>query len=236
MQTMTNPKSLFLYEEIMLLALRNKQGTATTDYLEYAVAGAVLAELLLDRRIAISDAQKHLIDVQDANPTGDPIIDECLERMRAGKKRASLETWVPRLAGIKNLRHKVAQQLCHRGILRADKDKVLHIFTRRIYPEINPVPEEKILERLRAAILGDDDTVDPRTVVLISLASSADLLIENLGRREVGNRRKRIKQIVNGEMTGKVTEEAIAASQAALLVTVIMPAIMVSVITAGKSK
>jgi Golgi phosphoprotein 3 len=73
-------------------------------------------------------------------------------------------------------------------------------------------------------------------VVLISLASSADLLIESLGRREVGNRRKRIKQIVNGEMTGKVTEEAIAASQAALLVTVIMPAIMVSVITAGKSK
>ena len=222
---MTDPKSLFLYEDIMLLALRNKQGTATTDYLEYAIAGAVLAELLLDRRITIGDARKQLVDVQNTNPTGDPIIDECLERMRASKKRASLQTWVPRLASIKNLRHKVAQQLCHRGILRADKDKVLHIFTRRIYPEINPIPEEKILERLRAALFGDDDKVDPRTVVLISLANGANLLSDNLGRREVKNRRKRIKQIVNGEMTGKATEEAIAASQAALLVTIIFPAV-----------
>jgi len=232
---MTNPKSLFLYEEIMLLALRNKQGTATTDYLEYAVAGAALAELLLDRRIAISETQKHLIDIQDTNPTGDPIIDECLQTMQAGKKRASLQTWVSRLAGIKSLRHKVAHQLCHRGILCADKDKVLHIFTRRIYPEINPVPEKEIVDRLRAAISGDDDQIEPRTVVLISLANAANLLSENLGRKEVSNRRKRIKQIVNGEMTGNATKEAIAACQAAVMVAVIMPAVMVSVITAGKS-
>lgn len=223
---MTDPKSLFLYEEIMLLALRDKQGTVTTDYLEYAIAGAVLAELLLDRRITISDARKQLVDVQDSNLTGDPIIDECLDKMRAAKRRASLQTWVSRLASIKDLRHRVGQQLCNRGILRADKEKVLHIFTRRTYPEINPVPEEKIIERLRAAVLGDDEQVEPRTAVLVSLANGANLLSENLGRKEVKNRRKRIKQIVNGEMTGKATQEAIAASQAALMVTVIFPAVI----------
>ncbi len=232
---MTNSKSLSLYEEIMLLALRNKQGTATIDYLEYTVAGAVLAELLLDRRIAISDMRKHLVDIRDTNPTGDPIIDECMERMKAGKKRASLQTWVSRLATIKKLRHKVAQQLCNRGILRADEDKVLRIFTRKIYPEINPVPEEKILERLRAAILGDSDEIEPRTVVLISLANAANLLSENLGRKEVKDRKKRIEQIINGEMTGKATKEAIAACQAAVMVAVIVPAVMVPAILAGKS-
>jgi golgi phosphoprotein 3 len=232
---MTDPKSLFLYEEIMLLALRNKQGTATVDYLEYAVAGAVLAELLLDRRIAISDRQKQLVDIQDTNPTGDPIIDECLQTMKARKKRASLQTWVSRLAGIKSLRHKVAHRLCNRGILRAEKDKVLHIFTRRIYPEINPVPEKETIDRLRAAISGADHQIEPRTVVLISLASAANLLGENLGRKEVRDRKKRIEQIINGEMTGNATKEAIAACQAAVMVAVIMPAIMVPVITAGNS-
>jgi hypothetical protein len=155
--------------------------------------------------------------------------------MRAGKKRASLQTWVSRLAGMKNLRHKVAQQLCHRGILRADKDKVLHVFTRRIYPEINPVPEEKILERLRAAVLGYTDEIEPRTVVLISLANAANLLSENLGRKEVKDRKKRIERIVNGEMTGNATKEAIAACQAAVFVAVIMPAVMMPAIIAGNS-
>lgn len=232
---MTDPKSLFLYEEIMLLALRNKQGTATIDYLEYAVAGAVLAELLLDRRIAISDTRKQLVDIQDTNPTGDPIIDECMERMKAGKKRASLQTWVSRLAGIKKLRQKVAQQLCNRGVLRADEDKVLHIFTRKIYPEVNPVPEEKIIQRLRAAVLGYTDEIEPRTVVLISLANAANLLSENLGRKEVKDRKKRIERIVNGEMTGNATKEAIAACQAAVFVAVIMPAVMMPAIIAGNS-
>jgi len=232
---MTSPKSLFLYEEIMLLALRNRQGTTTIDYVEYAVAGAVLAELLLDRRITISDKRKHLVDIQNTNPIDDPIIDECMERMKAAKKRASLQTWVSRLATIKRLRHKVAQQLCNRGVLRADEDKVLHIFTRKIYPEVNPVPEEKIMERLRTAIFRDSDDIEPRTVVLISLASAANLLSENLGRKEAKDRKKRIEQIVNGEMTGNATKEAIAACQAAVMVAVILPAVIVPAVIAGNS-
>ena len=39
--------TLFLYEEIMLLALRNQKGTVATSFSEHAVAGAVLAELNL---------------------------------------------------------------------------------------------------------------------------------------------------------------------------------------------
>ena len=138
---MTHVKALSLYEEILLLALRNEKGTVASGYSEHAVAGAVLAELLLDRRISVDDTGKQLVDLRNTHPTGDPIMDECLETMKAGKRRASLQAWVSRLAGIKGLRHKVARQLCDRGILRADEDKVLFIFTRKIYPEINPVAE-----------------------------------------------------------------------------------------------
>ncbi len=222
---MTHSKPLFLYEEIMLLALRNQRGTVATGYAEYVVAGAVLAELLLDRRISVDDS-KQLLDLHDTRPTGDPIIDECIQKIMAAKKRASLATWVSRLAGIKNLRHKVAQQLCNRGILRADQDKVLFIFTRKIYPELNPVPEKKIVDRLHAAIFSDVDQLDPRTVVLVSLANASGLLSENFGRKEIKSRKKRIEQIANGEMIGKATKEVIAACEAAIMFAAIMPAII----------
>ena len=219
---------LFLYEEIMLLALRNEKGTVATGYSEHAVGGAVLAELLLDGRIAIDDTRKQLVDIHSADPTGDPIIDECMERMTTSKRRASLKTWVSRLAGTKNLRHDVARQLCNRGIVRADESTVLFMFTRKVYPEINPVPERKIVERLRAAIFSDVIRLDPRTVVLISLANGVDLLGATFGRKEIRTRKQRIEQIINGEMTGKATREVIAACQTAAMVAVIMSASIAS--------
>lgn len=227
---MTADKPLFLYEEIMLLALRDEQGTISAQYPEQMVAGALLAELLLDQRISVEENRKQLVDVQNRHSTGDPIIDESLKLIASAKRRASLKTWVTRLAGMKGLRHNVAQQLCHRGILRADEGKILFIFTRRIYPELNPVPEKEIIARLHTAIFTDSNQLDPRTVVLISLANGGELLNQTFGRKEVKSRRKRIEHIINGELTGKATKEVIAACQAAIMVAVIMPAMMVSTI------
>lgn len=62
------------------------------------------------------------------------------------------------------------------GSLRVDLDKVLVSFRRKIHPEVYQVPEKTIIERLRAAILGDNDQFDPRSVVLILLARAVNLL------------------------------------------------------------
>lgn len=221
---MTSEKPLFLYEEIMLLALRDEQGTMAASFPDQVVAGAVLAELLLDNRVTVEDTRKQLVDVIHDGPVGDPVIDECLEKMVVAKRRASLKMWVHRLARVKGLRHKVARQLCDRGILRAEEDKVLLLFKRRIYPEINPKPEREIIRRLRKAIFTDKRQLDPRTVVLVSLASGADLLRQAFGRKELKPRKKRIEQITNGDVTGKATKEVIAACQAAVMVAVIIPA------------
>ena len=217
--TMTR-STLFLYEEIMLLALRNQKGTVATSFSEHAVAGAVLAELLLDRRITLDQRRKKMVELHSAAPTGDPIIDECLERMTSARRPASLRTWVTRLARIKKLRHKVARQLCNRGILRADEDKVAFIFTRKVYPEINPGPEREIVNRVRAAILSGEERLDARTVALIALADGGGLLGEVLGRREVKARKKRIARIVEGEAAGRATRDAIAACRTAAMVAV----------------
>ncbi|UCE49932.1 MAG: GPP34 family phosphoprotein [Phycisphaerales bacterium] len=229
---MVPQKSLCLHEEVMLLALRDEEGTiASGTMYQYAIGAAVLAELLLSQRIVVDQSGKRkLVDLVSSTPLGEPLLDHCLEKITSAKRRAALQTWVSRFASVKNLKHLVAQRLCQRGILRADEDKVLLIFTRKIYPEVNPEPERELIERLGQAIFTDAVDVDPRTVVLVSLANAAGLLKVVFDKKMLKTRKKRIERIVNGEITGKAAQQAIQAMQAAVMVAVIMPAIMTTTI------
>jgi len=230
---MTTQTNLFLHEEIMLLALRDEEGTiASGTMYQYAIGAAVLAELLLNKRIAVGESRrKKLVNLISSQPIGEPLIDQCLEKICNAKRRASLQTWVSRFAGVKNLKHRVAQQLCDRGILRATEDTIFLLFSRKIYPELNPVPERRLIERLRQAIFTDSGDVDPRTVVLVSLANSTGLLKVVFDKKELKGRKARIKEIIDGEITGKAAKEAIQAMQAAIMVCCIMPAITTAAIS-----
>ena len=217
--------TLFLHEEILLLALRDEEGTiASGTMYQYAIGAALLAELLLSKRIEVEQSGKRkLVNLISTSPLGEPLIDQCLEKVGNAKRRAVLQTWVSRFAGVKNLKYRMAQQLCKRGILRADEDKVLLLFTRKIYPEVNPGPERELIRRLEHAIFTEARDVDTRTVVLLSLANSTGLLKIVFDKKKLKGRKVRIKQIVDGEITGKAATEAI---QAAVMVAVIMPAVM----------
>jgi len=229
---MTTQHPLFLHEEVMLLALRDREGTVASGTMyQYAIGAAVLAELLMQQRIAVDESnKKKIVDVVSAAPVGDALIDECLEKVCSAKRRASLQTWVSRFTAVKHLKDRVARQLCGRGILRADEDTVLLLFTRKIYPEVNPEPERKLIDRLHNAIFLETEDIDPRTVVLVSLADAAGLLKIVFDKHKLKSRKERIARIVNGEVAGKAAKEAIQAMQAAVAVSVIMPAVMTTTI------
>lgn len=221
---------LYLHEEVMLLALRDEKGTVDIGSMyAYALGGALLAELLLAGRIEIEDdGRKKLVNVLDTTPLGEPILDECLQKLAAAKRRAKPETWVERFASLKNLHHRVAAGLCDRRILRQAQDKILLIFSRTIYPEINPQPERRLIERLRRAIFTDTPRVEPRTAILVSLANSADLLQIPFDRRELKRHKDRIEQLGNGQLMGHATRQAVDAAQTAILVACIVPVIVAS--------
>ena len=230
---MTTQNSLFLHEEIMLLALRDEEGTiASGTMYKYAIGAAVLSELLLNKRIAVEKSKKKkFVNLVSSQPFGEALIDQCLEKICNAKRRASLQTWVSRFASVKNLKHRVARQLCERGILRADEDKILLLFARKIYPEVNPEPERNLIERLRQAIFTDSRDIDPRTVVLVSLANSTGLLKVVFDKKKLKGRKARIKEISEGDITGKAAKEAIEALQAAVMVCCIVPAITTAAIS-----
>jgi hypothetical protein len=52
--------------------------------------------------------------------TGEPRLDDVLDRMRTAKHRASLQTWISRIAHTPKLRDRVAGRLRDRGVLRGD--------------------------------------------------------------------------------------------------------------------
>jgi hypothetical protein len=56
---MTKPNKLHLHEEVLLLALKDDKGTpfATTQY-GFAMAGAMVAELVLAERIDLEDSKR----------------------------------------------------------------------------------------------------------------------------------------------------------------------------------
>lgn len=211
---MTDDQNLHLYEEIMLLAIGNKTGNVLTQHCDVLTATAVMAELAIDHRITVDEAShRQTVQLVDGSPHGDPIIDDLLRKLRVAKLPASLKDWIRRASSVPNFRHKVAMQLCARGIVRAAEENVMSLFARRYYAEIDPQPERTIRERLRDAIFSDG-SVDSRTIVLVGLARISNLLNRSLSFVELKRQEKRIEALVRGELMSRTAGELIAANTA----------------------
>jgi len=211
-------RDLRLHEQILLLGLRDEHGSVESraGMLRFALGGALLSELLLDERVSVTDDKKKLVDVVKRSPSGDPVVDEALERIDAAKRRRSAARWVSGLAGIKRLRHRVAQGLCRRGILTDSEEKILLLFTRKLYPTIDPVPERELVECLRSAVLGDDERLEPRVAVLVALAHGTGLLRVHFDRKTLRERKARLERFTKGDLVGGATRDAVVAAQVAV--------------------
>ncbi len=216
----SNCERLFLHEELTLLMLHDDKGTMLTDSMNatHALAGAILAELMLHQSIGIHAYKRGtLVNVINDEPIGEQVADECLERIATAKKRTSLMVWIQRIAGKAKLLHRVAQGLCDLRILEDTEDKVLWIFPRRVFLEADPGPEDELINRLHQAIFTDNTTVDERTAILISIAHNANILQIPFDKKELKARKDRIDAIINDDVIGTSIRESIEAIQAAVI-------------------
>jgi golgi phosphoprotein 3 len=209
-------KPLHLYEEVLLLALRNLEGTivdGSTSH--FAIGGALMAELIQCDRVRVDRSnKKKLVEVASSKPVGDDLLDECLAKVAAARRRASLQTWVQRFAWIRQLRHRAAERLCRSGILRMDEDRVLWIFPRTIYPEVDPRPERELIERLTRAI-ACDKSADSATAALVAIAYHSGLLKRNLDTRLLKARKSQLQRLTEGDLVGDAVKDVIQAMRAA---------------------
>lgn len=223
-------KSLSLHEEVLLLAFQDQKGTIdhrAGSFLN-VLAGAMLAELLLTERIRIAKERNKLIDVIDKTPVEDPVINKALDQIKSAKRRKNIQGWVTKLASTPSLKESVAIGLCKKGILKQEEKEILLFFKKKIYPEVDPKPEKQLLQRVEKAIFSNQQDVDIRTAILISLSYKSNLLSIPFSNKDLRKNKKRIEKIIKGEHVGKATSDAIKAIQDAAAIAAIVPIIMVS--------
>jgi hypothetical protein len=222
-------RHLPLYEEILLLALDDDQGTADgAGFYLNAMGGAILAELAMTGAITIEDDKKKKVLPQRGVSLDDPILSECLALVReAGKPKKATE-WVTKFGHLKDLKNRVARQLVVKGVLTEDTGSVLKIFKRTIFPEVDGGPEKELRERMKKAIFTSTLDLEARTVVIIALAQAGGMLPKIFPKKKLKERKKRLEQLTSGQLAGKATKEVVQGVQAAIMVTAIMPAIFVA--------
>jgi Golgi phosphoprotein 3 len=213
---------LGLHEEVVLLAHKNEQGTPAGAMNAQALAGAIVTELILAERIVLEPRRrgKPLVDLVRATQTGDPVLDDALNRIRTAKRRASVDQWVSRFARAETL-HATARRLSRRGILRVEDKRVLLVFNRTVYPEIDPWPERVLIQRLEEAIFGDGE-VDARVAVLVALADATGLLKVPFPTKALRGRKKRIKELAEGAGVTDVARATVEAVRAAVAAAVVV--------------
>ena len=224
------PIALPLHEEVALLALRNDRGTVAGGVMyAQAAGGAILAELLLSGHLTTEGTGRKMVAMAAGRAhTGNEVLDECLDKVSNARHGHRLSSWVQKFGGLRQLHHRVAASLVEKGVLREDEDRVLFIFKRRIYPELDADCERRIHTRIETAIFSDAPAVDPRTSVLIAIGHHSGLLKTNFDRKQLKLRRERIQAIAKGEAVGHATKQALEAGQAAVMAAAVIPAIVAS--------
>ena len=224
---------LFLHEEVMLIALKDQEGTihSKASSFRYALAGAILAELAIEGKVLVSEDRREPLRILDTKPVGDPAIDAALAKMAKSKHTYVAENWVGMIASIANLKEQTALSLCRRGILKEEEKKILFIFTSKTYPEVDHDPEDLLLARLEDAIFNTRSMVDARTAMLISILTASSMLSIpfDAKRMKAKTIKKRIEKISEGSMLGGAT---IADSTGRAIQAAIQQAIMISVTSA----
>ncbi|MFI8454849.1 GPP34 family phosphoprotein [Kitasatospora sp. NPDC085464] len=205
-----------LAEELMLLSLDDESGVAKDgSSAGWAAAGGLLADLALAGRIAVDEGR---LAVTDRTPTGEPLLDDCLERLAAWVERkapgkAKAADWLTK-------DHPVAvrsavQRLCERGLVVEERRRVLGLFPVRRYPEADGSVERELRARL-AGVIRHHATPDVRTATLIALLHAArlhGLAFPDLPRARV---ELRFGEIAAGDWAGESVGQAIRNMQVAI--------------------
>jgi len=193
---------LTLVEETLLLTFHDKTGRPlrVPEYsVEFAVAGAVLADLALADRI---DSDLETLMVADESPTGDNVLDLVLQELASSPERQTLGHWLVRLARVGSIRKRALQRLVERGVLRRKKRRFPFSFAPHQHEVANPTQPQGIKSRLRQ-ILTTDVIPEPRDVILVCLCHACALLGTVLKPRDLKAAAARVQQVSRMDLIGQ---------------------------------
>ena len=198
-------------EEILLLLLDDEDGTFVpipNANLGCAIGGAVLMDLAFAYRI---DTDPKALVVNDATPTGNPMLDGTLAKIAAQGSESDTRTWI-RVLSVEDapaIREQALESLVARGILQVREERVMWAFRTRRYPTIDGNVEQEVKLRI-GEVLFSEDIPDPRDVALIGLVDACDILSEIFPGKDMEQCRPRIDQLRQMDLIGRELANAIS--------------------------
>lgn len=208
---------LTLAEQLLLLALDDESGKLLPmpdRALDYALAGAILADLTRAGRIEVG---KDSVEVIDSTPVESKPEDFGLLDL-VGANVKSLQGSLSHLAGdAHGLRKRLTDQLVEKGVLREENQEFLWVFHLSRYPLADPSSENAVKQRLRNRIRNHRiplTEIDHVMISLIHVCRLEDLL---LSKDEQEAHRERIEEIVSNDKIGQAVMRCLEEIQKAIL-------------------
>lgn len=185
-----------IFEALLLLAVDDDEGTildSAVGDLETILAGAVIAELVLQHRIVLVDGR---IVVTDPSPTENFILNQALFDILDTARLRKLKYWLNTLA-YKKLLNEIVQTLVEKGVL-VRKKKRLHLVAPYGDKTTEDVSAQYVIKkRLREIVLAGGQADLPDKVLLAFLYHGKMLrLVFTPGERKTAY--KRVKKFLDG--------------------------------------
>jgi Golgi phosphoprotein 3 GPP34 len=216
---------MLIAEDLLLLLYNDESGKPITGNpgLDYSLAGAVLIELTLLGRVDIAlagdDVKEGRLKLLDTSSTGDAILDERLAMLaeKSGQKPKNLMSKLS-----KKLRDQVLARLVERGVLEADKGRVLGLFPVTRWPAKDARHEAEVRTALESVLkLGTQP--DERTAALIALLNALNVvpkvITDAVDKKAL---KRRAKEIAESEWAAEAVRKAVQDMQAAITAAIVV--------------
>ncbi|WP_372969616.1 GPP34 family phosphoprotein [Microbacterium sp.] len=223
---------MLIVEELHMLLLRpdGRTESAVSVNRLYGEVAAVIVDLALHRRIAVSDEKNPVVEIVSTEPTGNPILDTTLQRLvpLRGKRLQSLVAR-PKLDPLEI----VVESLVVQGVLVRGERGFFGWGSART-PESDPGPEQLLRSRL-AAVLAGTAAPTQADLALLSILQNLDaahaILREESGGLSSRELKKRIIELTAGSAAGDAVAKAVHDAIAAAMVAIMTPTIVAATIT-----
>ena len=201
---------LTLSEELFLLSLyerRSSLALSPAQALPYALAGALMVELILAGKIHLEEGKRVVVD--DTSLTGNAQLDSLLEVFEIVKKPKKITYWINVFGSkIKKLQKGFVTNLLAKNILKEEKKRFLWVIPYVEYTQLDASAKFWSKQRLRAMVLAGDKS-DEQSVVLLSLLKACNLLNNIFTEDEIKMASKQVDDLVKDETVGKAVGEIV---------------------------
>ncbi|QTG82424.1 GOLPH3/VPS74 family protein [Arthrobacter crystallopoietes] len=205
-------------EAFLLLCLRDGDGKAMLDgsTLSYGLGGAILSELALTGAITIEG--RKVVPAPGYEVASSSGYGRFLQLITDARRPYRTEHWVTKFAS-RSPKKLVGDLLADRRVVARVEGRILGLFPTVRYPEVDPVPEQRLRERIGNVLSGLRP--DGFSASVIALADATKILEKCFGPVA----KERVQEITDGDWASKAVKDAISAAITAATTVTTMTAV-----------